>query len=170
MERQTSHAPYPVNIQPAVKPETIISWGIPLAFCVHLLAEIFLNGGFVFGVQRHIWPAYDGLKFGLVNAAFFILIILSSYLYSMKPDKWIIFPLFWLWERTWNGFWHVLWVLIWQEYSPGLVTSFLFPTILLWLLLRESRAERLELRKTTFIAAAGFVFELLLISTLFVFS
>lgn len=165
MKRQTSHATYPVNIQQAVKPDTIIIWGIPLAFCVHLLDETFLNGGFVFGVQRHIWPAYDSLKFGLVNAAFFILISLSSYLYSIGPRKWIVLPMFWLWERTWNGFWHVIWVILWQEYAPGLVTSFLFALILLM----ESRAGTLGLRKTIVIAAAGLVFELLLISTLFAF-
>jgi hypothetical protein len=38
MQRQTCHAAYPVNIQEAGKPEIII-WGIPLAFCVHLLDE-----------------------------------------------------------------------------------------------------------------------------------
>ena len=126
MERQTNHAAYPVKVRPDIKPESTIIWSLPFAFCLHLLDEIFLNRGFVFGVQRHIWPAYDSLKFGLVNAAFFILISLSSYLYSIGPRKWIVLPMFWLWERTWNGFWHVLWVLIWKEYSPGLVTSFLF--------------------------------------------
>jgi hypothetical protein len=45
------------------------------------------------------------------------------------------------------------------------VTSFLFALILL----TESRARTLGLRKTIVIAAAGLVFELLLISTLFVF-
>ena len=168
MERQSSHATYPVNIQPAVKPEIIITWGIPLAFCVHLLDELFLNGGFVFGVQRHMWPGYDSLRFGLVNAAFFILIILSSYFYRMKPDKWIIFPLFWLWERTWNGLWHVLWILVWKEYSPGLATGFLFGFLLVWLLLRGSVPHGLTWLRVVFAAVAGFVFEFILISSLFV--
>lgn len=142
MERQTSHATYHVKLRPDVKPENMIIWGLPLAFCLHLLDEIFLNGGFVFGVQRHIWPAYDGLKFGLVNAAFLLIISFSNYLYSIRPDKWIILPLFWLWERTWNGLWHILWSLIWQEYSPGLATSSFFGLMLLWLMWRESPAGR----------------------------
>jgi hypothetical protein len=81
------------------------------------------------------------------------------------PRKWIVLPMFLLWERTWNGFWHAIWVIIGQEYAPGLVTSFLFALILL----TESRARTLGLRKTIVIAAAGLVFEMLLISTLFVF-
>lgn len=169
MKRQSSQiSVYAAEILRPIKTEALIVWGLPLAFCVHLLDEIFLNGGFVFGVQRHMWPGYDSLRFGLVNAAFFILISLSSYLYSIRPDKWLVFPLFWLWERTWNGLWHVLWILVWKEYSPGLATSFLFGFLLVWLLLRGSVPHGLTWLRVVFAAVAGLVFEFILISSLFV--
>lgn len=169
MKRQSNQTSvYAANTFQPIKSEVVIVWGLPLAFCLHLLDEIFMNRGFVSGVQGHIWPSYDVLRFGLVNAAFFILFSLSSYLYSIRPDKWLVLPLFWLWERTWNGLWHVLWVFIWKEYSPGLVTSLLFGWGLIWLLRRESSAGRLDLRKAIFTGATGLVFELLFISSLFI--
>lgn len=151
-----------------LKPEGILVWGLPLLFGLHLLDEILMNGGFVFGVQSHIWPAYDSLRFGLVNAAFFLLISLSGYLYGIRPNRWIVLPLFWLWERTWNGLWHIVWTFIWKEYSPGLATSFLFGLTLLWFLIQISSASRLTLRISVFVAAVGLVFEATLISTLFI--
>lgn len=158
---------YPVKIQGTIKAESVIVWGLPIAFCVHLLDETLLNGGFVYGVRQHIWPAYTFLKFGLVNAAFILLISLSSYLYHKQPDKWIVLPLFWLWERSWNGVWHILWTLLWDEYPPGLGTSVLFGG-LLWFALRGHAADRPPVRKVLFIGATGLVFEVMFISTLFI--
>jgi hypothetical protein len=63
MKRQTKHAYlYPVKVPGIIKAESMIVWSVPIVFCLHLLDETLLNGGFVTGVQQHIWSAYNYIK------------------------------------------------------------------------------------------------------------
>lgn len=150
-------------------PGSLLVWSLPFTFVLHLADETLVSGGFVSGVQRHIWPQYDIYRFGLVNLAFFTLIVLSSYLASTRSGKWAFLPLFWLWERSWNGVWHVAWTAAWKEYSPGLGTSILFGLLLIGVLIQEEQNKRPSGKTIILAAITALVFEIGLISTLFIF-
>ena len=105
---------------------TFLFWGNFAAFCIHVLDETLMGGGFVVGVQTHFWPTYTAKKFFLLNAVFLILIALSNILYDWQGNSLILLPIVWVWERSLNGLWHIGWTVMFKEYSPGLVTSGLF--------------------------------------------
>ena len=105
---------------------SILFWGNFAAFCIHVLDETLMAGGFVAGVQTHFWPTYNGIRFFGTNTFFVIIIAASNVLYDWKGERFIILPIIWVWERTLNGIWHIGWTIYFKEYSPGLVTSCLF--------------------------------------------
>jgi hypothetical protein len=96
------------------------------AYCINLLDETLMAGGFVAGVQAHFWPSYTAGKFFALNTVFLILIAASNIAYDLRGGRFILLPLIWVWERALNGLWHLGWTAFFREYSPGLVTSVLF--------------------------------------------
>ncbi|MBI5528589.1 MAG: hypothetical protein HY897_19840 [Deltaproteobacteria bacterium] len=131
----------------------LVFWGNLAAYCINLLDETMMAGGFVAGIQEHFWPEYTATKFFWFNTVFIVLIATSNILYDVYGQRLVVAPMAWLWERSLNGLWHLGWTVGYQEYSPGLLTSILF-WILLYMCYRHGVRSGEVGRRPFFIGAA----------------
>ena len=96
-----------------------------------VLDETLMNGGFVAKVKEHWWPEYNGRMFFWFNTGYVVLVTLSLILYDLFEGRWVVLPIFLLFERAMHGItFHGWWSVKYQEYSPGLLSCILF-----WILL-----------------------------------
>lgn len=143
-------------------------WAILYSFIINLLDETMMNGGFVEGMRTHFWAGFSSDKFFFMNGLFIFFITLSILIYERRGGRWVMFPLFWAMERTFNGFWHVSWTFAFLSYSPGLVTSGLF-WIITYLLIKENYGQG-DFTKRQLLTATGaaLIFETLFLGTILV--
>jgi len=143
-------------------------WAVLYSFIINLLDETMMNGGFVEGMRTHFWAGFSSDKFFAMNGLFILFITLSILIYERRGGAWVMFPLFWSIERTFNGFWHVWWTLAFLSYSPGLVTSGLF-WIITYLLVKENyRQGDFTRRQLLTATVAAFIFECLFLGLILV--
>ena len=71
---------------------TFLFWANFGAFSLHVLDETLMAGGFVAGVQVHLWPAYTATKFFTVNASFLVLIAISNLFYDWQGSRLAVIP------------------------------------------------------------------------------
>jgi hypothetical protein len=149
---------------------SILFWSVLAAYCINLIDESLMGGGFVAGMQNHFWPAYKPIQFFFLNFSFIIFIFISNLLYDLLGDKYVVFPLFWLWERSINGIWHIWWSINFVEYSPGLLTSLLF-WILLYFMFKLKKINDFPKKKTIIVTGTiAFIFECIFLSFTFIAS
>jgi hypothetical protein len=100
-------------------------WMMLVFYVIHILDESLLGGSFVQKVREHWWPQYSWTKFFWFNAGYLFVMAGSVVLYDRGGITYLFLPIAWAVERFANSLWHVWWTARFQEYSPGLLTSFL---------------------------------------------
>ncbi len=109
-------------------------WLQVAVFALHILDETTCRGRFVERVRKSFAPGITWTKFWVGNLTFLAILAASAWAYGRRGGHWVILPLVWFVERPGNTVWHVWWSVKFNEYSPGLATSLLFPFNLLLVL------------------------------------
>lgn len=104
-------------------PLNVLLWCFAIAYCVHIVDESVVAGGFVASVRRLYWPPYEEWRFYAFNAFMMILFLIGMVLFEILGGAWIVFPLSFVCMFATNGIWHLLQTVILREMSPGLATS-----------------------------------------------
>jgi len=86
---------------------SVLFWLNLAGFCLHVLDETLMAGGFVAGVRTHFWPTYTAARFFWFNTTLLAVIALSNALYDFAGNRIVVVPLLWVWERALNGLWHL---------------------------------------------------------------
>jgi hypothetical protein len=131
---------YPFFKDPAMNDLTFhfLLWGYLIAYCVHIVEESTVGGGFIAMMKRDYWPEYDGRKFFGFNAVLLTLLVVGLILFDLFNGGWLLWPLSFAFLFTTNGLWHLIQTIILREYSPGLITSPIY-WVLLYFLIRSDR-------------------------------
>lgn len=101
-------------------------WLFYAAYCLHVVEEATVSGGFVLMVQRNFWPQYSWERFGWFNTAIFVLYASSIFLFEHFGTAWLLVPLSFTWFFTVNGLWHLWRTLVTRHFAPGLITGQLY--------------------------------------------
>lgn len=109
---------------------TFLFWANFATFIAHLLDETLMGGGFVAFIQRHFWHGFTITDFFIANTIWLMLIAISNILYDWLGNRFVVIPMFFVWERAFNALFHIGFTFYFKEYCPGLVTSVLFFVIL----------------------------------------
>jgi hypothetical protein len=122
---------------------SLLFWAFLAAYCLHILDEALLNGGFVAWIADHFWPTYTWRMFFWFNAAVIGAIAVSNLLFDSLGGHWVILPLLWLagpltHVLTVHGYWTIRR----KTYSPGLLTGLLYG-IVFYLLVRYGLSHQL---------------------------
>jgi hypothetical protein len=117
----------------------ILLWGYLIAYCIHIVEESTVGGGFVQMMKRDYWPEYDARKFFWFNTMLLSLLALGLVLYDLLGNGWLICPLSFGFLFVTNGLWHLLQTAILHEYSPGLITSPIY-WVLMYFIFRFNQA------------------------------
>jgi hypothetical protein len=113
-------------------------WGYLIAYCIHIVEESTVGGGFIGMIKRDYWPEYDGRKFFGFNAILLSLLVIGLILFDIFKGPWLLWPLSFAFLFATNGLWHLLQTIILREYSPGLITSPIY-WVLLYFIIRYDR-------------------------------
>lgn len=145
-------------------------WANFAAFTIHLMDETLMGGGFVPFIQMHFWSGFLISDFVIANTVWLILIAISNLLYDFIGNRYAMIsaiPLFFVWERVFNGLFHIGSSFYLNVYSPGLVTSGLF-FVILYLICRYGLLKG-DIPKVAFFASAiaAAIFEIVFLSSMF---
>jgi len=148
---------------------TILFWLNFFVFALHIMDETLMSGGFVNFIQRHFWPGFALNDFAVANAVWLILIGISNILYDFignRTEYLAMLPLFFVWERCLNGIFHIATTIWFKEYSPGLITSFMF-FVLLYMICRFGVLKgHLRWKVLILSSVPAIIFEVLFISSM----
>lgn len=115
----------------------VLLWSFLMAFCIHVIEESTVGGGFVQMMKRNFWREYDGTKFFWFNLSLFSLFAMGVVLFEILQGAWVIWSLSFAFLCVTNGIWHLLQTAILREYSPGLITSPIY-WILMYFIIRSN--------------------------------
>ena len=118
----------------------IIFWGYLIAYCIHIVEESTVGGGFVAMMKRDYWPDYDGKKFFGFNTLLLCLLAAGLILFDAFGGAWLLWPLSLAFLFVTNGLWHLIQTIWLKEYSPGLVTSPIYWVLLYFIVLCDLQA------------------------------
>ncbi len=118
-------------------PLNILLWGFVIAFCIHVVEESTVGGGFIAEMQRNYWPEYTAARFFWFNAGAMLLFVGSIILYELQGEAWDVAALSWVFMFATNGLWHLIQTAVVRRYAPGLITSPIY-WVLVYFILRYS--------------------------------
>jgi hypothetical protein len=118
-------------------PLNILLWGFVIAFCIHIVEESTVGGGFIAEMQRNYWPEYTGTRFFWFNTGIMLLFGGGIILYELLGGTWVIVVMSWVFMFATNGLWHLIQTAVVRRYAPGLITSPIY-WVLLYFILRYS--------------------------------
>jgi len=102
---------------------SVLLWGYVAAYCIHIVEEYSVDGGFITMMRKHFWPQYTARMFFGFNTMLLSALVFGLCIFDTLGGYWIIWPLSFAFLFVTNGLWHLIQTIVLQEYSPGLITS-----------------------------------------------
>jgi hypothetical protein len=115
-------------------PPSFLFWGCVIAYCMHVVEESTVGGGFVAEVRRAYWPEYSATRYFWLGAGVLALFSGSIVLYEVYGGAFVIGPLTGVFMFSANGVGHVIQTARSRRFSPGLITSPVYWIVLYFIL------------------------------------
>jgi hypothetical protein len=143
----------------------LVFWLPSLYFVLHTLEEL---PGFALWVTRYFGPM-SPVSFAWVHIPLLLLVIVASYQASttMHQRGWAIFATAAMWQFALNALFHLTTAVLFNDYSPGMVTAGLALPVTVYFLKQVWREKHLRGRDMGFALVLGTVLAAAAIGVLF---
>ncbi len=105
---------------------SVLFWGYVMAYCVHVIEEVAVGGGFLEMMRKTFYLEASWRKFFGFNFMLFLVFGVGIVVFEWLGGVWVIWPLSFAFMFVTNGLWHFLQTIVLREYSPGLISSPLY--------------------------------------------
>jgi hypothetical protein len=102
---------------------SVLFWGYVMAYCLHIIEELTVEGGFVEMMRRTFHIEFTGRMFFGFNLMLFLVFATGIVTFEVFGGIWVIWPLGFAFMFVTNGLWHLVQTIVTRRFSPGLITS-----------------------------------------------